>query len=88
MFGEASPSRYMRLSKVYLPELFERVSAGEVLEADSNLSISINFTIFSFVTAYNNKTLVAYLYVMLLFVSQTITFYSSNSLYLQIFWFI
>ena len=25
------------LSKVYLPELLQRVSAGEVLEADSNL---------------------------------------------------
>ena len=43
------------LSKVYLPELLERVSAGEVLEVDSNLSICINFTVFSFVMAYNNK---------------------------------
>ena len=44
------------LNKVYLlPELFKRVSAGEVLEADSNLTIRINFTVFSFVLAYNNK---------------------------------
>ena len=41
------------LSKVYQPELLEHVSAGEVLEADSNLSSCINFTVFSFVTAYN-----------------------------------
>ena len=43
------------LSKVYLPELLEHVSAGEVLEADSNLSTCINFTVFSFIMAYNNK---------------------------------
>ena len=40
------------LSKVYLTVLLDRVSAGEVLEADSNLSIGINFTVFSFVMAY------------------------------------
>ena len=33
------------LSKVYLPELLEHVSAGEVLETDSNLSSCINFTV-------------------------------------------
>ena len=43
------------LSKVYLPVLLERVSAGEVLEVDSNLSTCINFKVFSFVMAYNNK---------------------------------
>ena len=43
------------LSKVDLPELLERVSAGEVLEADSNLSSCINFIVFSFVMTYNNK---------------------------------
>ena len=31
------------LCKVCLPELLEHVSEGEVLEADSNLSICINF---------------------------------------------
>ena len=35
------------------PELLE--SDQEVLKADSNLSICINFTVFSFVMAYNNK---------------------------------
>ena len=43
------------LCKVYLPELLERVSTGEVLEANSNLPICINFTVFSFVMAHNNK---------------------------------
>ena len=42
------------LSKVYIPELLERVSAGEVFEANNNLSICINFTVFSFLMAYNN----------------------------------
>ena len=40
---------------VYLPELLERVSAGEVLEANSDLWTGINFTVFSFVMTYNNK---------------------------------
>ena len=43
------------LSKVYLPELLERVSAGEALEADSNLSTCINFTVFSFVIPLSHK---------------------------------
>ena len=34
---------------VYLQDLFERVSAGEVFEEGSNLSICTNFTDFSFV---------------------------------------
>ena len=34
---------YYYLSKIYLPELLERVSAGEVVKADCNLSICINF---------------------------------------------
>ena len=37
------------------PELLERVSAGEVVEADSNISTCINFTVFSFIMVYNNK---------------------------------
>ena len=60
--------------KVYLPKLLELVSAGEVLEAISYLSICINFTVFSCVMACNNKMLVAYLGVVLLFVCQTSTF--------------
>ena len=67
-----------------LPELLELVSLGEVFEADiySNLSSCINFTLFSFVMAYTIiiNTLVAYLDVILLFVSQTSTFDSPNSL--------
>ena len=31
------------------------ISEGEVMEANSNLSSCINFTVFSFVMAYNNK---------------------------------
>ena len=37
---------------VYLPELLERVSAGEVVKAKV---VGINFTVFSLVMAYNNK---------------------------------
>ena len=49
-------SRYMRLKQgIYLPELLERVSAGEVLEADSDLLSSVYFALFSFVISYNNK---------------------------------
>ena len=40
---------------VYLIELLAHVSAEEVLEANSNLSICINFTVILFVMAYNNK---------------------------------
>ena len=36
----------VRLSKVYLPELLKRVSAGEILEADSEISIFINCRVF------------------------------------------
>ena len=43
------------LQELYLQELMERVSAGEVLEAKSNLSICVDFTVFSFVMAYNIK---------------------------------
>ena len=43
------------LSKVYLPELLERVAAGKVLEANSNISTCNNFTVVSFIMAYNNK---------------------------------
>ena len=34
------------------PELVERVSAGKILWAASNLSIMVNFKVFSFVMAY------------------------------------
>ena len=40
---------------IHLPELLERGSAGEVVKANSNLSICIKFTVFSFLMAYNNK---------------------------------
>ena len=40
------PKVYESLSKVYLPELMERASAGEALEASRA---------FSFVMVYNNK---------------------------------
>ena len=86
-----SKVHYMGLkSKVYLPELLEPVSAGEVLEADINLSSCINFTVSSFVIAYTViiKTLVAYLDVILLFVSQTSTFDSPSSIYSKMFGFI
>ena len=43
------------LRKVYLPELLERVSGGRSIGGDSNQSICINFTVFSFVMANNNK---------------------------------
>ena len=33
------------LNKAYLPELLERFSVGDVLEADSNLSSHINFSL-------------------------------------------
>ena len=75
------------LSKVYLPELLERVSAGK-LEPAGILSIFVNFKVFSFVKAHNNKTLVPYLDVILIFVFKTSTFNSSNSQYLEIFVFI
>ena len=47
------------LSKVFLPELLERVSAREVLKVDSNLAICINITVFLFVMVYNNKKVCA-----------------------------
>ena len=67
----------------------ERISAGEVLEADSNLSVCINnFTVFSFVMAHNNKKKkVPYLAVISLFVSKPSTFNSPNSKQLKIFGF-
>ena len=74
------------LSKVYLPELLERVS--EVLKADSNLSSCINFPVFSFVMAYNNKNVGDVFVCNVTFVSQTSIFDSPNSLYLKIFGFI
>ena len=46
------------LSMVYLPELLERVSAGEVEKADNNLSIRIQFTVL-FLMVYNNKKMFA-----------------------------
>ena len=52
--GIVKPKVY-ESSKVYLPELLERVSVEEVLDANGNLSICINFTVFSFIMAYNNK---------------------------------
>ena len=51
----AGSSKAYETSERYTYQLLERVSAGEVLEADSNLSTCINFTVFSFVMAYNNK---------------------------------
>ena len=47
-------ARYI-LQQVYLPELLERVFAGKILEVASNLSIFVNFKVFSFVMEYNNK---------------------------------
>ena len=76
------------LSKVYLPELLERVSAGVVLEAVINLSICINFTVFSFVMAYNTKNIVGLLVCNLTFCVSNRHLFSSNSLYLKIFGFI
>ena len=73
---------------VYIPEFLECVSVGEVLQADSNLSTCINFTVFSYVMAYNNKNVGGLFGCYLLFVSQTSTFDSPNSLYLKIFGFI
>ena len=43
------------LSKVYQPELLERVSAGEVREAAGIPPMCVNFRAFSFVMAYNYK---------------------------------
>ena len=63
-------------------EILEHVSAGEVVKADSELSIGINFTVFSFVIV------VPYLYVMLLLLSKTGTFDIANSICLEIFGFI
>ena len=47
--------RWIRTGILILPELLERVSAGKILEAASNLSICFNFKVFSFVMTYNNK---------------------------------
>ena len=49
------PKVYETLVRYAIAELFERVSAGEVLDSNCNLSICINFTVFSFAMAYNNK---------------------------------
>ena len=54
----------------------------------SILSICVNFTVFSFVMAYNIKKFVPCLNVILLLVSKTSTFNSPNSQYLKIFGFI
>ena len=75
-------------SKVCLPELLEHVSAGQVLEADSNLSRCINFTVFSFVMAHNNKNVGGLFGCNFTFCVKTSTFDSTNSLYLKIFEFI
>ena len=64
------------LSKVYLPELLERVSAGKAQEAAGTLSICVNFTVL-FVMAYNNKKVGA------IFLCH-ITFCGQNQLILQI----
>ena len=42
---------------VFLPELLKHVSAGEVWEANSNLSVCINFTVFSFLMVYNDRNI-------------------------------
>ena len=52
-----SYSRYMRLSEVFLPELLERVSVGNVLAGI--LSVCVNCTVFSFVITDNNKKICA-----------------------------
>ena len=81
------PQGIWDLSKVNLPELLERVYAGKVQEADSNLSICINFTGFLFVVGYNIKN-VGGLDVLLLFMTLTSTFDTPNSRYLKIYGFI
>ena len=56
---------------------------------DSNLSICINFTVFSFAMTYNIiKKFVSYFDEILHRVSKTCTFDSPNSIYLKIFGFI
>ena len=52
---DGEPTKVYVTYKIHLPELLERVSAGEVLEADSNLSTCIKFSVFPVVMAYNNK---------------------------------
>ena len=47
------------LSKIYLPELLELVSVGELRETTDFLLICINFRVFSFAMAYNYKIVVA-----------------------------
>ena len=69
-------------------KLLERVSAEEVVKADSNLSICINFTVFSFVMAYNNKKVCAIFRWYNTSVSKASTFDSQNSIYLKILGFI
>ena len=76
---------YIRLSNVYLPLLVERVSTRYVLEAAGILYRSASISVFSFVTACNNKKFVPYLYVILLVVSKTSTFNSQNTIYLEIY---
>ena len=77
------------LSKIHLPDLLERVSVCEILEADSNLSTCINFTVFSFVMAYNNKNVVGLFGCNFTFCAPNRhLWFSKNSLYLKIFGFI
>ena len=72
----------------YLPELLERVCVGEVLEANSNLSTSINFTVYSFEMAYNNKNVRGSFGCNFIFCVPNQHLDSPNSLYLNIFGFI
>ena len=76
-------ARYLRLSKVNLPELLEHVSVGEVLEADSNLSTCINIRVFSFVMVYNNENVGGLFGCNFTFCVPNSTFDSPNSLYLK-----
>ena len=49
------PFHKFHIPWVFVLELLEHVSVGKVQEAPGILSICVNFTIFSFVMAYNNK---------------------------------
>ena len=75
------------VSKEYLPELLERVSAGKAQEVAGILSICVNFTVFSFVMVYNNKKVCAIFGCHITFVSKPRTFNSSNFRYSEIFGF-
>ena len=59
---------------------------GENMDAASNLSICVNFSLLIVMT-YNDIKWVKYLDVISLFVSKHSTFNSPNSQYLKIFWF-